>query len=489
MERTELPAEKSSHPEARWTRSLQLSLIGMFQSSVDTARRLLPRSVKRKLPSLARILDSVRPSTELQFARRPIALAEWRPIFRAAEFVAGPIVLANNALAPGGVERQVVNTLRGLDQRNLPLCLLCLHLHEDPEFDFFLPGLRDFSGFVRNIMSAAQARAKLRSLLSAKEISRVHSSIKWMPPDVQADVLRFAAEFASSKPSVVHAWQDATNIAAGYGAWLVGVPRILVSSRNLAPTNFAYFRPYMLYGYREIASCTPVIMVNNSETGAQDYARWLGVPFDQFVVKRNGIDTASVKRPTSHATASLRTKLRIPADAKVVGSIFRFYAEKQPLLWVETAARLSKRRTDCHFVIFGEGPLQSEAKILARRSGIADRLHFPGNIQDSELGLSLFDVFLLTSKFEGTPNVVIEATLLAIPVVATDVGGTREAIAENITGLVAGGADPDELAAHVLEILGDPTWSARVRSKGPDFVEQRFGLTRMLNETVALYRS
>ena len=105
------------------------------------------------------------------------------------------------------------------------------------------------------------------------------------------------------------------------------------------------------------------------------------------------------------------------------------------------------------------------------------------------MGLSLFDVFLLTSKFEGTPNVVIEATLLGIPVVATDVGGTREAIAENITGLVADGADPDELAAHVLEILDDPTWSARVRSKGRDFVEQRFGLTRMLNETVALYRS
>ena len=317
----------------------------------------------------------------------------------------------------------------------------------------------------------------------------MHAAIKWMPQHVQAEVLRFAAEFASLKPSVVHAWQDATNIAAGYGAWLVGVPRILVSSRNLAPTNFAYFRPYMLYAYREIASCTPIIMINNSEAGAQDYARWLGVPFDRFVVKRNGIDTAAMKRPPSHAITGLRTKLCIPADAKIVGSIFRFYAEKQPLLWVETAARLSKHRADCHFVIFGEGPLQSEAKILARRSGIADRLHFPGNIEDSELGLSLFDVFLLTSKFEGTPNVVIEATLLGIPVVATDVGGTREAIAENITGLVAGGADPDELAAHVLEILDDPTWSARVRSKGRDFVEQRFGLTRMLNETVALYRS
>ena len=233
-------ADKSTCREVRWTRSLQLSLIQIFQSSVDAVRRLLPRSVKRRLPGLARILDSVRPSTELQFAPRPIALADWHPLFPAAEFV-GPIVLANNALAPGGVERQVVNTLRGLDQRNLPSGLLCLRLHEDPEFDFFLPALGDFSGFFRNIMSAAQARARLRSLLSAEEISRMHAAIKWMPQHVQAEVWRFAAEFASLKPSVVHAWQDATNIAAGYGARLVGVPRILsppaISPRPILPIS------------------------------------------------------------------------------------------------------------------------------------------------------------------------------------------------------------------------------------------------------------
>jgi glycosyltransferase involved in cell wall biosynthesis len=365
---------------------------------------------------------------------------------------------------------------------------LCLRLHEDSEFDFFLPALANFSGFVRNILPASQAPAKLRSLISAEDFARVHAAIKWLPPDVQADVMRFAAEFASLKPSVVHAWQDSTSITAGYGAWLVGVPRILVSSRNLIPTNFAYFKPYMLYAYREIASCPSIIMINNSEAGARDYASWLGVPFDRFVVKRNGIDTAEMKRPPPQATAALRAKLGIPPEAKIVGSIFRFYAEKRPMLWVETAARLSKHRPDCHFVIFGEGPLQSEAEAAAERFGFADRLHFPGNIKDTELGMSLFDVFLLTSKFEGTPNVVLEATLLGIPVVATDVGGTRESIAENVTGHISG-SDPDELAGHVLSILDDPTWGARVKNEGPAFVEQRFGLGRMLSETLALYRN
>ena len=192
--------------------------------------------------------------------------------------------------------------------------------------------------------------------------------------------------------------------------------------------------------------------------------------------------------PAKDAIAALKTKLGVPDDATVVGSIFRFYAEKQPLLWIETAARVSESHHNCHFVVFGEGPLQAEALVAATKSGLAGRVHFPGKIENSELGLSLFDVFLLTSKFEGTPNVILEASLLGIPVVATDAGGTREAIEYGKTGYVAG-PDLNELARHVLNALDDASWRSKVRIAGPAFVKERFGLARMLDETLSLYRS
>jgi glycosyltransferase involved in cell wall biosynthesis len=472
---------------ARWSRSLQFAVLGLVQSGMYGARRLLPRSVKRRFVGAVRTAESMFAAlTTARFEQRPIALAAHRPIFSAAEFAAGPIVLANNALAAGGVERQIVNTLRGLEKANRSAGLLCLRLHQSPDVDFFLPGLAEFPGFVRNIMPIAQARVTLRSLTPAESLARAETAVSWMPMDVRDEVLRFAAEFASLKPSVVHAWQDSTNIAAAYGAWLIGVPRILTSGRNLAPTNFAYFRQYMLHAYRELASCPSITMINNSEAGARDYARWLGVSADRFVVKRNGVDANAVQRPPVQATAALRTRLGIPADARVVGSIFRFYPEKRPLLWIEAAERVSRKRADCHFVIFGEGPLQREAVAAAGRRGFADRLHCPGSIENSGLGLSSFDLFLLTSRFEGTPNVVLEASLLGIPVVVTDAGGTSEAVAEGVTGRVAA-ADPDQLACHVIEILDDPTWSERARREGPAFVERRFGLARMLDETLALY--
>lgn len=427
-------------------------------------------------------------STGTRFAARAIALADCTPIFAAAEFSGGPILLVNDALAAGGVERQVINTLRGLERRGHTANLLCLSLHQSPELDFFLPKLANFSGFVRNAVPGGLALAMLRSITSRANCDRMHAAIAWLPADVQIDVLRFAAEFARLKPSVVHAWQDTTNIAAAYGAWLVGVPRILVSCRNLAPTNFGYFRSCMPYCYREIAACSRIVMINNSAVGARDYASWLGLPADRFVILRNGIDTRALIRPAPDKTAALRSQLGIPAAARIVGSMFRYDAEKRPLLWIEVAAQLDKLCPGCHFVVFGDGPLKSLARDAARRYGLAGRVHLQGSTENPELALSLFDVVLLTSRFEGTPNVVLEATVLGIPVVAADAGGLRETVVENTTGRVVAGAAPAELATAVMEVLDDPSWAARAKAVGPALIEQRFGIGRMLDEVSALYR-
>jgi glycosyltransferase involved in cell wall biosynthesis len=108
-------------------------------------------------------------------------------------------------------------------------------------------------------------------------------------------------------------------------------------------------------------------------------------------------------------------------------------------------------------------------------------------IENFETGLSLLDVFLLTSAFEGTPNVILEASCLGVPVVATDAGGTREAIEQDVTGQVVSAAHPADIARSVIAVLADTHLRSRVKIEGPAFVEKRFGLRRMVLETLALY--
>jgi glycosyltransferase involved in cell wall biosynthesis len=244
----------------------------------------------------------------------------------------------------------------------------------------------------------------------------------------------------------------------------------------------------MEFAYREIADCRCVTMINNSAAGAKDYAQWLQIPVARFVVKRNGLDMTTMKRSTGDVVARMRAQLKIPEYAAVVGSIFRFYNEKRPFLWIKVAREVAHRYPETHFVVFGEGILVQEAVAMARDVGIGNHFHAPGNINDVAVGLSLFDVFLLTSQFEGTPNVVLEASFLGVPVVSTDAGGTAEAIDQGVTGFLVNSVEPDVIANRIVEILSDDSWRSKVAREGPVFVERRFSLSRMITETLQLYK-
>lgn len=476
-------AEAAQSPTA--PRAPRLRPRALASRARSVARRVLPRPVKLRL---ARLLDTAGRLQRALAWRPALPLAGAPAILPPEAFRGGPVLHVNNALAWGGVERQVVNTLRGLEVRtDRRLGLLCLRLGAGADYEFFRPALQGWRGFVRNVMEAGPAEAALSQALSAQQMKAAERRLSWMPGDVRDETLRFLAEFLTLRPEVVHAWQDAASISAGHAARLAGVPRIILSSRNVNPTNFAYYRPYMLEGYRRLAACPEITLVNNSEAGAADYAAWLGLPAARWTVKRNGIDAGGFLRAAPADAAGLRARLGIPADSPVVGAVFRLYDEKRPMLWLRAAALVARRVPACHFVVFGTGPRREEMLRLAAESGMEGRLHLPGTIAPATLGLSILDVFLLASEFEGTPNVVLEASALGVPVVATAAGGTAEAVAEGRTGLLVQEASPEALAERVCAVLDDlSAWRARA-AEGVAFVEERFGLERMLRETLGLY--
>jgi len=462
------------------TRSLALA--------IRIGRCIVPRSLR---PRLAWIIHTVErltvPSMQTIFIERPVSLASISPL-AAAETFTGPPLLVNNALAWGGVERQIVYTLLGLGKRlQRAPGLLCLRLGTEPSYDFYKSALVSYKGLVRNVIDVDAAQAQLAAELTPQQQDQIEGCIGWLPKDVHGEIIRFLADILRLKPAVVHAWQDSISITAGYAAKIAGVPRVIVAGRNVAPIHFSYHREHMRLAYTDLAGCDHVVLLNNSAAGARSYAKWLGVPKSRFLILRNGIDVNEIARPAAAATAELRGKLGIPPEAPIVGSIFRFYSEKRPLLWVEVAREIARHRSDVHFVVFGTGPLVEQCRRRAHRFGFANRLHFPGTIANSALGMSLFDVFVLTSQFEGTPNVVLEASLLGIPVIAADSGGTAETIEPDVSGFVVGSDQPAEFARHALRALTDKSFRHRVAEKAPAFILERFGLDRMIEETSQLY--
>jgi|SoiMethySBSTD1v2_1073268.scaffolds.fasta_scaffold174251_2 glycosyltransferase involved in cell wall biosynthesis len=472
-------------------RALTQALIGLRPG----VRRLVPRGLHHVAGQAARWLIRSVEATGVRTDEIDSFAPAARPLFNAEAFAAGPILHANTALAWGGAERQLVNLLTRLPHwLDRPVGLLCLRLGESPEFDFFLPELAKTVPPPRNAMPEAAAAAQLHRLGGASAVSQIAEALAWAPKDFVADVLRFAGEFAVQRPRAVHGWQDGVGLAAGFAALAVGVPRIVVAGRNVRPANFSYYRPYMQTAYLLLAAEPRITLCNNSEAGARDYAAWLGIDPARIEVVRNGIDEDRVRRIQGAEVQAFRARLGVPEGAPLIGSIFRLYPEKRPQLWVRAAHLVGQRVPEAHFVLFGSGSMEGHVLREARRRGLGDRLKLMPPTQELSLALSSFDAFVLTSQYEGTPNVVLEAGLAGVPVVAMDAGAVAETVAEGRTGYVVADrpdmSDEDRaacIADRVVALLRDSPWRHQVTRSAPEFVRTHYGMDRMLAETIALY--
>jgi glycosyltransferase involved in cell wall biosynthesis len=408
-----------------------------------------------------------------------------QPVAEKISPIPGRVLLVNAGLAAGGAERQIVNTLVGL--KHSAACesaiLLAEYIEHAPNLDFFLPEA------MRQGIEVAQVRRT--GVLAYEGLAflspAVAEVVADLPSGLLEEILDFVKEFRERRPSVVHAWQDSSSIKAGLAAVIAGVPRIVLASRNVTPTNFGYYQDFMHPAYRALAALDCVKFLNNSAAGCADYIQWLSLPPERFTVVRNGVDLREFKRVSGADVAAYRASLNIPAGARVVGSVFRFWPEKRPMLWLEAAVILAAQCPDVHFLVIGEGIMRAEMEAFVERNGLVGRVHLPGARPEVATPLSSMDLFVLTSEFEGTPNVVLEAQWLGLPVVATDSGGTREAFDIGRSGLLADPPSAPLIAQQALALLSDAQLLADARQAGPEFVSRTFGMARMIRQTLALY--
>jgi glycosyltransferase involved in cell wall biosynthesis len=410
----------------------------------------------------------------------------WKREFDSASVSGESITLVIGTLGPGGSERQAATTLVGLASRGYcDLALLCNRL--DRPVDRFYSHLLEGCSISISELYQGLRDANHGEDNKALACAGLKVLMEKLPAELK-DIPWYAQEFLATRPRVVHAWLDYTNVKAGLAAALIGVPRIVLSTRSVAPNNFALFQPYMREAYRVLAANPTVCLLNNSQAGARDYERWLGLPRGTFKVVRNGFDFSGLEVAEKRQGArEFRTRLGIPMGAPLVGSVLRFSEEKRPILAVEVAARVAERRPDVRFLMVGDGPLREEASRRAQACGLGNRIVMPGNEKDVAAAIAAMDVFLLTSRLEGFPNVLIEAQALGVPVIATDAGGAAETLIQGRTGYAVRPHSVDLLADAVLQALGDRPWREAARQAAQRFVRERFSMSAMVDRTLDAY--
>ncbi len=199
----------------------------------------------------------------------------------------------------------------------------------------------------------------------------------------------------------------------------------------------------------------------------------------------NGIN---VEEYTNHVDReAIKRSIGIEADKHVVGLIGNIKKIKGTRYFLDAASRVCAENSDVEFVIVGgdlneAGSSMNDMKWLAKRMNIADKIHFLGERRDIGELISIFDVGVLSSLSEGFSNVLLEYMASAKPVVATDVGGNKEAVMDGETGLLVPSGNAPRLAEAINAFLGNREMALKWGLAGRKRVEEEFSLKRMIQK-------
>jgi glycosyltransferase involved in cell wall biosynthesis len=330
----------------------------------------------------------------------------------------------------GGVERQADLLAEAASTRShASVAMLSLSAGDPPSSEPSTPYARrsivEFMGCaaVRESIDGFEEVQSIANLLRLGHLAPILEAVVQLRPDV-----------------VQNCHQSRLDVLVA--AALMGVPRLVASLSNLHPSRImaadSAWLGLLSKTYQYAAERPGTRLVTNSRGGLRNWAEHSGLPQRLFHYIYNPFDPARLGQGCDDRPA-FRRALGIPESAPVLGGVFRFEPVKDPLLWTEVARIVARKVPETHFLLVGDGQLLGPVQARVRDVGLADRVHFAGARVDDLLACyQTMDVFLLASRAEGLPNVIIEAQHAGLPVVAADVGGTAEAIASPDTRLRSG---------------------------------------------------
>jgi sugar transferase (PEP-CTERM/EpsH1 system associated) len=348
------------------------------------------------------------------------------------------------SLEPGGLENGVVNVINGLDPVEFRSSVCCLQR------------VGEFSGRLRS--DVAIASMGLRS-----------GNDPWMP-------LRVSRLLRRGDVDIVHT-RNAEAFFYGFLAGrLAGVPAVVHSEHGRVFPE----KPWRALAQRLLLRHVDAAFAV-SEQLRSDLVSGLHVPADRFEVLYNGVDIQRFQREPAH-----RFRHDV-ARGLVIGSVGRLVAVKNYGLLLRAMARLP-HAPSCRLILIGDGPERSALTQLATQLGLEDRVEFSGHREDVPHLLAELDIFVLPSLSEGLSNTLLEAMAAGLPVLASDVGGNRELIESERTGVLFPSGDDAALAAQLARLLGSAELRARLGNAAALRARSEFSMEAMLARYASLYR-
>jgi glycosyltransferase involved in cell wall biosynthesis len=360
----------------------------------------------------------------------------------------------------GGTERQVVQLTRLLHQR------------------------RRYKVHIASLNASGPLRAELDGL--------GFNSIPEFPltsfydRNAAVQLRRMRAFMRDNKIDLVHAHDFYTNIFGVTAAFLARVPIRIASRRETEGIRSPSKRWLEHQAYRLAHA-----VVTNAEVIRQQLISE-GLPESKVVTIYNGMDFERVS-PRIGLREEVLAELGIPFDSgrRLVTIVANMrHPMKDQAMFLHAARRVKEVVAEAAFVLAGEGEQMPALQLLASELGLDGEVLFMGRCARVADLLSVSEIGVLSSKgVEGFSNSILEYMAASLPVVATDIGGAREAVNDGETGFIVTPGDYEAMAARIISLLQDPALARLMGERGLHHVKQKFSCEQQLDRIENLYDS
>jgi glycosyltransferase involved in cell wall biosynthesis len=353
------------------------------------------------------------------------------------------VALLIDTLHPAGAEKQLVTVATGLDRRRFAPWVLCL-----TDTGAYESALRE-AGVPVTLIGK---RHKLGVLAFR----------------------RLRALLRRERPDILHTWMFTCNLYGRLAAR--GLPLAILASEVVADVTKSALR---LAIDRRLASSTHAFYVNSAVV-ARFYHERCGIPLEKLIVIPNGVRVAEMPRVP-------RGALGVREDAFLVCCAGRLDPQKGFDRAIDALTTPALRARPVELIVAGAGPARGALAAQAAARGVAARVHLLGHRQDLSGVLQAADAFVLSSRYEGMANVLMEAMALGLACVTTPVGGVEELVVHEQCGLVVADGTPEPIAAALARLIDDPGLARRLGTAARERMAREFSIEANVRRFEALY--
>ena len=334
-------------------------------------------------------------------------------------------------------------------------------------------------------LGCLQARGSLRVEAESLGIGEINEYplTSFYDRNFARQLRRLVSYLKERKIDVVHTHCFYTNIFGMTGAFLRGLPARITSKGETngfrTPLQKRAERMAFRLAHRVIANC---LVVQNQLIAE-------GVDSKRIIQHYNGLDLDRLKVREGLTPQAARAMFGLPQSGRRFVTIvanLRNPVKNHPM-FLRAAARVRAVVPDAAFVVAGEGTIMSTLRQMASELGIGDDVHFIGRCDDVASLLFASHVGALSSRAEGFANAILEYMAAGLPVVATDVGGVREAIVEGETGYIVPSDDDEQMAERLIQVLKNDDRARAMGAQNKSIVGAKFSSDRHLQNTLELY--